>query len=228
MFGTNNLPDCSNMCHESSGRGLGETIGIGKGTVSLQDFDVADAIFIIGQNPGTNHPRMLSALESAKKKGARIVSVNPLRERGLERFAHPQHPLALLGRSTVLSDLYLQVRINGDVAFLKGVMKRILERDALESHSIIDRAFIDEHTNGFEEFHSALDEISWDEIVEDSGLSRQEIEAAGDIYCESKATIVCWAMGLTQHKNGVANIQEVVNLLLLRGNSENRAQAPAR
>ncbi len=217
-FGTNNLPDCSNMCHESSGFGLGETIGIGKGTVSLQDFNEADAIFIIGQNPGTNHPRMLTALEEAKEKGATIVSVNPLIERGLERFAHPQKPLALLGKSTTLTDLYLQVRINGDVALLKGMMKRIFEKEAEAPGTIIDRQFIDEHTQGFEAFQEALDRVSWPDIVEQSGLKREDIEAAGDIYCESKATIVCWAMGLTQHKNGVANIQEVVNLLLLKGN----------
>ena len=218
VFGTNNMPDCSNMCHESSGRGLGETIGIGKGTVSLQDFDAADAIFIMGQNPGTNHPRMLSALESAKHRGATIVSVNPLRERGLEAFAHPQKPLALLGRSTALSDLYLQVRINGDVAFLKGMMKHIFKREEAQPGTILDHAFIAEHTTGFEAFKKELDETSWDEIIEESGLVRSDIEAAADIYCDAKASIVCWAMGLTQHKNGVANIQEVVNLLLLKGN----------
>ena len=218
MLGTNNMPDCSNMCHESSGRGLSETIGIGKGTVSLHDFDAAQAIFVIGQNPGTNHPRMLTALESAKKKGATIVSVNPLRERGLERFAHPQRPLALLGRSTALSDLYLQVRINGDVAFLKGVMKRVLAREAEAPGTLVDHDFIATHTRGFEAFRTALEAVEWDEIERESGLTRAAIEEAGDIYCRAESTIVCWAMGLTQHKNGVANIQEVVNLLLLRGN----------
>ncbi|MBV71529.1 MAG: hypothetical protein CMH52_09265 [Myxococcales bacterium] len=218
MFGTNNLPDCSNMCHESSGRGLSETIGIGKGTVSLRDLETSDCIFVIGQNPGTNHPRMLSALEIAKKNGATIISVNPLRERGLERFAHPQRPLALLGNSTALSDQYLQVRINGDVALLKGVMKHILARENAQPGTILDRPFIEQHTHGFDDFCHALEEIEWSKIVEQSGLDRSQIEAAANAYCEASSAIVCWAMGLTQHKNSVANIQEVVNLLLLRGN----------
>ena len=217
-FGTNNMPDCSNMCHESSGRGLGDTIGIGKGTVSLQDFDQAEAIFVIGQNPGTNHPRMLSALERAKHRGSTIVSINPLRERGLEAFAHPQKPLALLGKSTSISDLYLQVRINGDVALLKGIMKAMAEREYDVPGSVFDHEFIETHTVGFADFQTALDAISWDDILVQSGLPRADIEAAANIYCKAKSVIVCWAMGLTQHKNGVANIQEVVNLLLLRGN----------
>jgi len=217
-FGTNNMPDCSNMCHESSGRGLGATIGIGKGTVSLQDFDEAETIFVIGQNPGTNHPRMLTALERAKHRGSRIVSINPIRERGLEEFAHPQNPAALLGRSTTLSELYLQVRINGDVALLKGMMKVMMEREYDVPGSVLDHDFIETHTAGFEAFQDALATIEWDDIIEQSGLSRQDIEAAAKIYCEAKTAIICWAMGLTQHKNGVGNIQEVVNLLLLRGN----------
>lgn len=217
-FGTNNMPDCSNMCHESSGRGLGSTIGIGKGTVSLQDFDEAEAIFVIGQNPGTNHPRMLTALERAKERGSHIVSVNPIRERGLEAFAHPQKPMALLGRSTTISDLYLQVRINGDVAFLKGMMKLVMAREEQAPGTILDHDFINTHTAGFDEFKTALAQVEWAEIIEQSGLTRAEIEAAANIYCEAKSAIVCWAMGLTQHKNGVGNIQEVVNLLLLRGN----------
>ena len=217
-FGTNNMPDCSNMCHESSGRGLGSTIGIGKGTVTLQDFDQAEAIFVIGQNPGTNHPRMLTALERAKHRGSRIVSVNPIRERGLEEFAHPQNPAALLGRSTTLSELYLQVRINGDIALLKGIMKIMMEREYDVPGSVLDHEFIDAHTVGLDAFQAALAQVEWSEIVEQSGLSRDEIEAAADIYCSANSVIVCWAMGLTQHKNGVGNIQEVVNLLLLRGN----------
>jgi len=217
-YGTNNMPDCSNMCHESSGRGLGDTIGIGKGTVSLQDFDEAETIFVIGQNPGTNHPRMLSALERAKERGCRIVSVNPLRERGLEAFAHPQKPLALLGKKTQISDLYLQVRINGDVALLKGIMKIMMDREAAAPGTVLDHDFIATHTTGLEAFTEALSEVTWTEITEQSGLSREDIEAAADIYCTAKSAIVCWAMGLTQHRNGVGNIQEVVNLLLLRGN----------
>ncbi|MEE2755706.1 MAG: FdhF/YdeP family oxidoreductase [Myxococcota bacterium] len=218
MFGTNNLPDCSNMCHESSGRGLSETIGIGKGTVSLTDLETSKCIFVIGQNPGTNHPRMLSALEIAKKNGATIISVNPLRERGLERFAHPQRPLALLGNSTALSDQYLQVRINGDVAFLKGVMKHMLAREKSAPGTVLDHDFIEEHTHGFAEFCHGLDRVDWPEIVRQSGLDRSQIEAAANAYIDAPSAIVCWAMGLTQHKNSVANVQEVVNLLLLKGN----------
>ena len=201
------MPDCSNMCHESSGMGLSETIGIGKGTVSLQDFDEAEAIFVIGQNPGTNHQDAFGSRRVKEKRGD-DRSVNPLRERGLERFAHPQKPLALLGRSTALSDRYLQVRINGDVAFLKGVMKRVLAREADAPGTIIDHAFIEQHTRGYEAFCDALHAVDWDEIVRESGLSRAEIEAAGDIYCDAKSTIICWAMGLTQHKNGVATFRK--------------------
>jgi len=217
-YGTNNLPDCSNMCHESSGVGLSETIGIGKGTVSLKDFDRAEAIFVIGQNPGTNHPRMLTTLEAAAKRGCAIVSINPLRERALEHFAHPQDPLALVGSGTPISSLYLQVRVGGDVALLKGMMKILLEKDAISPGSVLDESFMRTHTEGFEEFEAALKTVSWDSILEQTGLSRGAIEEAAEIYAKSKSTIICWAMGLTQHKNGVGNIQEVVNLLLLKGN----------
>ncbi|MFT5682539.1 MAG: molybdopterin-dependent oxidoreductase alpha subunit [Myxococcota bacterium] len=218
IYGTNNMPDCSNMCHESSGTGLSQTIGIGKGTVSLQDFEEAEAIFVIGQNPGTNHPRMLTALEIAAKKGCTIISVNPLIERGLERFAHPQKPLALLGGSTKLSSHYLQVRINGDVALLKGIMKAVLDLEDAAPGTVLDADFIAEHTTGFDDFRAALQTVEWPEIVEQSGIDRSEIETVAAVYAKSRATIICWAMGLTQHKNAVGNIQEVVNLLLLRGN----------
>ncbi|HEX7173892.1 MAG TPA: FdhF/YdeP family oxidoreductase, partial [Pyrinomonadaceae bacterium] len=217
QFGTNNLPDCSNMCHESSGRGLTETIGVGKGTVTLEDFQLAEVIFIIGQNPGTNHPRMLTSLQEAKRRGCKIVHINPLPETGLQRFKHPQNPLDLLGRGTQLSDLFLQVRINGDVALLKGVMKEVLEEESRRPGQVLDREFIEEKSAGFEEFARALEGVGWDDIVEQSGVSRESIREAARIYVESSATIVCWAMGLTQHKNAVANIQEIVNLLLLRG-----------
>ncbi|MGC6419221.1 MAG: FdhF/YdeP family oxidoreductase [Bradymonadia bacterium] len=218
MFGTNNLPDCSNMCHESSGRGLSETIGIGKGTVSLEDIETSQCVIIIGQNPGTNHPRMLASLEKTKKNGGRIIAVNPLRERGLEHFAHPQKPLALLGQKTALSDLYLQVRINGDVAFLKGMMKVVLELERENPGTVLDREFIETRTIDYGAFRDALEQVTWTEIEEQSGLSRAEIQAAGEMYAAADSAIVCWAMGLTQHKNGVANVQEVVNLLLLKGN----------
>ncbi len=212
MFGTNNLPDCSNMCHESSGTALIETIGIGKGTVTLEDFEKAEAIIVIGQNPGTNHPRMLTALQQAKRKGAQIISINPLPEAGLMRFKHPQELSGVIGRGTALTDVFLQVRINGDVALLKGLMKGIVEADAL------DHEFINAKTEGFGEFVEALRSASWDEITVNSGVSKTELQQAVNILCKSKATITCWAMGLTQHKNAVATIQELVNLALLQGN----------
>ncbi|HEX8285388.1 MAG TPA: FdhF/YdeP family oxidoreductase [Pyrinomonadaceae bacterium] len=218
QFGTNNLPDCSNMCHESSGRALTETIGVGKGTVTLDDFRLADCIFVIGQNPGTNHPRMLSTLRAAKRRGCRIVHVNPLPEAGLARFKHPQHPGDILGGGTELSDLFLQVRVNGDVALLKGLMKEVLEEEKRRPGEVIDRRFVEEKTHGFNEFARALEVADWDELIEQSGVAREQMREAAKIYVESERTIVCWAMGLTQHKNAVANIQEIVNLLLLRGN----------
>ncbi|HEX5885151.1 MAG TPA: FdhF/YdeP family oxidoreductase [Pyrinomonadaceae bacterium] len=212
QFGTNNLPDCSNMCHESSGSALSETIGVGKGTVTLEDFNKADAIFVIGQNPGTNHPRMLAALEHAKRNGCKLVHINPLPEVGMTRFKHPQHVLGLLGSGTALADLFLQVRINGDVPLLKGIMKAVMAREGA-----IDRDFIAQFTTGFDEFASALRDVSWTEIVEQSGVSKEKIEQAAQIFVESERTIFCWAMGLTQHHNAVSNIQEIVNLMLLRG-----------
>lgn len=211
QFGTNNLPDCSNMCHESSGTALSETIGIGKGTVMLEDFDRAEAIFVIGQNPGTNHPRMLTSLQRAKRNGCKLVHINPLPEVGMTRFKHPQEVFRLFGSGTELADLFLQVRINGDVALLKGISKGVLAR------GVLDEEFIDAHTIGFQEFASALENVSWDEIVAQAGVSRNLIEQAAEIFAKSERTIFCWAMGLTQHRNAVANIQEVVNLMLLRG-----------
>lgn len=218
-FGTNNLPDCSNMCHESSGAGLGATIGVGKGTVGLADFEEAEAIFVIGQNPGTNHPRMLTHLQEAARRGCKIVSVNPLREKALESFIHPQEAVrTALGLGTPISSHFLQVRVGGDVALLKGMMKALFEMEAQRPGEVFDQAFIETHTLGFEAFKAALEEVAWDTIVTESGISREQIEVAAKVYAASKATIVCWAMGLTQHKHAVANIQEVVNLLLLKGN----------
>jgi molybdopterin-dependent oxidoreductase alpha subunit len=217
-FGTNNLPDCSNMCHESSGRALSETLGVGKGTVRLEDFEVADAIFVIGQNPGSNHPRMLSTLEKAARRGCEIVSINPLREAGLLRFTHPQDVPAIFSRGTELTRLYLQVRVNGDVALLKAIMKEMLEEEERRPGEVLAHGFIREHTTGFDAFARALREQPWPELVEQSGVSREEIREAARIAMRSERTIVCWAMGLTQHKNAVANIQEIVNFLLLRGN----------
>ncbi len=216
QFGTNNLPDCSNMCHESSGVGLKETIGIGKGTVKLSDFDLADVILVIGQNPGTNHPRMLSALQSAVRKGAKVVHINPLPETGLKRFKHPQNPLDLLGRGTELAHMFLQVRINGDIALLKGVMKELLAAEE-SSGNVFDKKFIAEHTTGYDALIADLKATSWDIITEQSGISREQIKALADLIKTAKTMISCWAMGLTQHKNGVANIQTVTNLHLLLG-----------
>ncbi|HWP93390.1 MAG TPA: FdhF/YdeP family oxidoreductase [Thermodesulfobacteriota bacterium] len=218
QFGTNNLPDCSNMCHESSGRALTETIGVGKGTVSLNDFELADAIFIIGQNPGSNHPRMLSSLQKAARKGCKIVSINPLPETGFFHFKNPQEVLeTLFTRGTQLSNLFLQVRINGDVALLKGIMKEMLEEEERRPGNVLDHEFIREHTVGFESFVDDLRKTEWDEILEESGITREQIREAARIAIDSKRMICCWAMGLTQHKNAVATIQEIVNLMLLRG-----------
>lgn len=217
-LGVNHLPDCSNMCHESSGQGLGQTIGIGKGTVQLSDFEQCDCILVIGQNPGTNHPRMLSSLEAAAARGCKIIAINPLRERGLERFAHPQKPLALLGKSQKIATQYVQVKINGDVALLKGIMKAVFDLDEQSTDSLIDYEFINTHTQGFDAFKRSLDQVEWTEIIQASGCSEAEIRQVAYTYAHAKASIICWAMGLTQHKNGVGNIQEVVNLLLLKGN----------
>ena len=210
-YGTNNLPDCSNMCHESSGKGLGQTIGIGKGTVTLDDFNHADLILVIGQNPGTNHPRMLTALRDAKKNGANIIHVNPLPEAGLVNFKHPQDYMKLDLRSTTLADLHLQVRVGGDAALVKGLIKTQLH------HGAVDSSFINAKTSGYEAMAESVKATPWERIVADSGVSRDQIEAAGALLASSKATIACWAMGLTQHRNGVGVIQEVVNLLLMNG-----------
>ena len=210
-YGTNNLPDCSNMCHESSGKGLGQTIGIGKGTVTLDDFNHSDVIMVIGQNPGTNHPRMLTALRDAKHNGAKIIHVNPLPEAGLMSFKHPQDFMKGNLRSTTLADLHLGVRIGGDAALMKGLLKVQIE------HGAIDSNFIEEKTSGYEAMIDETKSTPWERIVSDSGLTREEIETAGKMLANSSATIACWAMGLTQHRNGVSVIQEVVNLLLLGG-----------
>jgi molybdopterin-dependent oxidoreductase alpha subunit len=217
QFGTNNLPDCSNMCHESSGSALNETIGIGKGTVTLEDFDRAQAIFVIGQNPGTNHPRMLTALQRAKQNGCELVHINPLPEVGMTRFKHPQDVVGLLGSGTPLADLFLQVRINGDVALLKGIMKDVLAQEERMPGQILDHEFINQSTTGFEEFAAALRKAHWGDIIEQCGVAKTRIEDAARIFVQSERTIFCWAMGLTQHRNAVSNIQEIVNLMLLRG-----------
>ncbi len=215
-IGTNNLPDCSNMCHESSGSALTETIGIGKGSVSLDDIHRASLIIIAGQNPGTNHPRMLSALEKAKRNGARIIAVNPLPEAGLIRFANPQSPRGLLLGGTVLADDFLQIRLGGDQALFQGLGKHLLE---VEEHTgtVFDRAFIAECTTGVDGYLEAMRATPWSEIVTATGLTERQIRDTGDALVASGATVVCWAMGLTQHKHSVAMLRDVVNVLLLQG-----------
>ncbi|CAN5180456.1 FdhF/YdeP family oxidoreductase [soil metagenome] len=222
-YGTNNFPDCSNMCHEPSGAAMKPTLGVGKGTVTLDDFEQADAIFIFGQNPGTNHPRMLGELRAARKRGARIVSFNPLRERGLERFADPQSPIemATLG-STPISSHYFQLKIGGDLALLMGMAKHVFALDDIarrdDQPRVLDLDFIDEHTSGLADFEAAVRAEPWAVIVAESGLSQAQIEQAAELYAGSARVIACWGMGITQHQHSVATIHMINNLLLLRGN----------
>jgi len=215
-YGTNNMPDCSNMCHESSGVGLSETVGIGKGSVTLQDIHESELLIIMGQNPGTNHPRMLNALEKCKENGGKIIAVNPLVEAGLIRYKNPQRVGKMLGKGTHLTDLYLPVRINGDVAFLKAVMCLLLRWEE-ERGGVVDMEFIEEYTDGYEDFSKAIREADFEQCVLESGLEREAITQAAEWIAAKEKIIICWAMGLTQHVNGVDNIKEIVNLLLLRG-----------
>lgn len=215
-FGTNNLPDCSNLCHESSGVALTETIGVGKGTVTLDDVVDTDLIFVVGQNPGTNHPRMLTALERAKANGAKLIAINPLPEAGLIRFKNPQRPSGLLGRGTPLADLFLQIRVNGDLALFQALNRRLVERSATEP-TAVDRGFVAEHCDGYDELVAHLAAASWDDIDRATGLERSDVDAALAMVLDADRIIVCWAMGLTQHRNSVPTIREIVNLLLLRG-----------
>jgi len=217
QFGTNNLPDCSNMCHESSGAALSMAIGVGKGTVKLSDFDRAEVILILGQNPGTNHPRMLLALQRAKRNGCKIIAVNPLKEAGLIGFRNPQEATGLLGLATPLADLYLQVRIGGDMALLKGLMKVLFEAEDQKPGSALDRDFIGENTTGFEALAADIRAADWEQLVQQCGISRDEMQQAGRLLIGTQRIIACWAMGLTQHTEAVGTIQQIVNLLLLRG-----------
>ncbi|MDO3695496.1 FdhF/YdeP family oxidoreductase [Wenyingzhuangia sp. chi5] len=216
MYGTNNLPDCSNMCHESSGVALSKTIGIGKGSVTLDDLYKSELIIIFGQNPATNHPRMLSCLEKAKKNGAKVVAINPLKEAGLTNFKNPQTAKGIIGGGTDIADLYLQLKINEDVALLKAVMIKLFEISK-QHPEILDQEFINQKTAGFDEFKKDLLSYDLENLINRTGLSTQEIDALVDIIAQRKKIITCWGMGLTQHVNGVDNIQEVVNLLLLKG-----------
>ncbi|GAB3724126.1 FdhF/YdeP family oxidoreductase [Nocardiopsis oceani] len=221
QLGTNNMPDCSNMCHESSGSALTETLGIGKGTVSLEDLNEADLIIVAGQNPGTNHPRMLSALEKAKRSGTRIITVNPLPEAGMREFRNPQNVRGMLGRGTELTDLFAQIRVGGDLALFSAVNRLLLEADQ-RGEEVLDQGFMDTFTHGFDDFAKTLldepEDEFWARTVRDTGLSRELIEEFTAMVVASERIVVCWAMGLTQHKHSVPTIREVVNFLLLRGN----------
>ncbi|MGH7692245.1 MAG: FdhF/YdeP family oxidoreductase [Candidatus Dormibacteria bacterium] len=217
-FGTNNLPDCSNMCHESSGTALKEVIGIGKGTVTLEDLEKSELIIIAGQNPGTNHPRMLTSLETAKHRGAVIVAVNPMPEAGLLRFRNPQTPRGLLTKGTALADDYLAVRLAGDQALFLGVGKVLLEAEEKAPGTVLDHKFIDEYTDGFDAYADYAREASWEEIEQSSGLTAAEIRKLAGRIMAAKSVIIAWAMGLTQHKRSVPTIREVTNVQLLRGN----------
>ncbi|MCZ4556660.1 FdhF/YdeP family oxidoreductase [Rhodococcus maanshanensis] len=216
-FGTNNLPDCSNMCHESSGSALTESIGIGKGSVTVPDLEYADLILIAGQNPGTNHPRMLSTLEKAKGNGAKIIAVNPLPEAGLRRFKDPQKVGGVIGRGVDIADEFLQIRLGGDMALFQGLGRLLLEADDADPGSVVDRAFVEQHCAGFAEYEKNVRAVDLDVVLEATGLTMTQLRETADAMASSERTIACWAMGLTQQTHGVATIQEITNLLLMRG-----------
>ena len=223
VYGTNNFPDCSNMCHEASGVGLRQSIGVGKGTVKLEDFEEADAIFVMGQNPGTNHPRMLGDLRKAAQRGARVVVFNPVRERGLERFSDPQNKLEMLrGGSAQIASHYYQVRLGGDMAAVRGMCKVIFAADdaalAAGRASLLDREFLAQHTRDWAEYRANVDATSWEQIEDQSGLTRAQIEEAARVYLSADKVICTWAMGITQHRHSVPTIREITNFMLLRGN----------
>ncbi|MFH8734406.1 MULTISPECIES: FdhF/YdeP family oxidoreductase [unclassified Streptomyces] len=217
-YGTNNLPDCSNMCHESSGSAMSETLGIGKGTVSLDDLENSDLVFVVGQNPGTNHPRMLSSLEETKRNGGKIVAVNTLPEAGLLRFKHPQRPRGIIGKGTQIADQFLHIRAGGDLALFQALNLLLLEAEDADPGTVIDHAFIEKNTIGYEAFAKHARQVTWEHIYDATGLSREEIDEVFERVLNAKSVIVCWAMGLTQHKHGVPSIREVINFLMLRGN----------
>jgi molybdopterin-dependent oxidoreductase alpha subunit len=216
-FGTNNLPDCSNMCHESSGAALTETLGIAKGSVTLDDFNHAELVIVMGQNPGTNHPRMLTALGETKKRGGKIITINPLPEVGLMRYNDPQNPIKWMGKGQKLTDVFLQVRINGDVALLKIILKLLWQKEQETPGAIFDHEFIKTHTTGYEDLIKDIETYSVEKLIPQTGIDIKIIEEAATLIAQKKKIIICWAMGLTQHKNSVDNIRELVNLLLLKG-----------
>ena len=217
-YGTNNLPDCSNMCHESSGWAMGQTIGIGKATVTYDDFGKADLIILMGQNPGTNHPRMLTALEHCKRNGGNIVAVNPLPEAGLRRYKNPQKPRGVAGKGTQLADQFLQIRLGGDMALLQAISKRVLEAEDRNPGTVLDHEFLEQHTEGLADLREHLATLDDETVLEATGLRIEEIDELAERYLKAERVIITWAMGITQQKKGVATIKEMINLLLLRGN----------
>ncbi|PYI68509.1 hypothetical protein CVV68_06820 [Arthrobacter livingstonensis] len=217
-FGTNNLPDCSNMCHESTGLAMGDTIGVGKCAITYEDFAKSDLIIIMGQNPGTCHPRMLTALEEAKQAGAEIVAINPLPEAGLINFRNPQKPRGLVGTGTDLADQFLQIRLAGDMALMQAVAKRVFRAEAAAPGAVLDHAFLEEHCQGLEEYRAHMEKVDDQVVMAATGLRTAEIDELAARYLKADKVIVTWAMGLTQHKRAVPTIKEIINLLLLRGN----------
>ena len=217
-FGTNNLPDCSNMCHESTGAAMGETVGVGKSTIAYDDFEQADLIIVLGQNPGTNHPRMLTALEDAKGNGAAIVAVNPLPEAGLRRYKNPQLPRGIVGRGTNIADQFVQIRLGGDMALLQAVAKRVLAAEDAAPGTVLDHGFLAEHTVGLDAFREHIAKVDDDEVLLATGITSAEIDELAERYISAERVIITWAMGITQHRKAVDTIKEIINLLLLRGN----------
>jgi len=215
-YGTNNMPDCSNMCHESSGVALSQTTGIGKGSVTLDDLHNADVVIVAGQNPGTNHPRMLSALQKCKLAGGKVITINPLEEAGLKRFKNPQKPIDYFTSGTKITDVFLQVKVNQDIPLMKAVMKKLYRREESQG-GVFDRSFIADQTAGYQAMTADLANYELSDLIQRSGVAEEQIDAAVDILAPAKKVIICWAMGLTQHKNGVATIKEYVNLLLAKG-----------
>ncbi|MGC0363309.1 molybdopterin-dependent oxidoreductase alpha subunit [Rhodococcus sp. 27YEA15] len=216
-YGTNNMPDCSNMCHESSGSALTESIGIGKGSVTVPDLENADLILIAGQNPGTNHPRMLSTLEKSKGNGAKIVAINPLPEAGLRRFKDPQKVSGVIGNGVDIADEFLQIRLGGDMALFQGLGKLLLELEDAAPGTVVDRAFVDEYCAGWDDYENHIRAVDLATVVEATGLSMRQLEETAVALARSQRTVICWAMGITQQAHGVATIEEAVNLLLMRG-----------
>jgi molybdopterin-dependent oxidoreductase alpha subunit len=216
-FGTNNMPDCSIMCHEPSGSALAQTIGIGKGSVSVTDLENADLIVVVGQNPGTNHPRMLSVFEQSKVNGAKVIAINPLPEAGLLRFKDPQNVHGVLGAGVAIADSFLQIRIGGDQALFQGLAKLLVEADNRHPGSVIDREFIDAHCAGFDDYADHIRNVDLDAVVEATGLAITQIVETAQALMASNRTVICWAMGLTQHTHAVATIQDAVALPLMRG-----------